>query len=280
MVKQFAGRVLPPLLKHIPKNRKIFYPFYVAGLLEEKEAEYRSRLLPPALDGLRIAYASDIHFGPYFNENQARDLCGRLVSFGADLLVLGGDYGDRLDSSIAFFNSIPPFPDGMTTLAVLGNHDYGRKKEKIDPLLRAMRSRNVIPLINTVWTLERGGAAMAVCAPDDAKSGLPDFGPLIKGSASADFILFVPHSPDLIPDAQVAGFQFHLALCGHTHGGQIVLFGRSVRSSSRYGDRYRAGWYRENGSDIHVSSGVGTSILPMRIGTRAEIHRFVLKAEG
>ncbi|HUM61301.1 MAG TPA: metallophosphoesterase, partial [Clostridia bacterium] len=66
-------------------------------------------------------------------------------------------------------------------------------------------------------------------------------------------------------------------ICGHTHGGQIVFFGRSLHSSSEYGDRYRSGWYREQGADILVSEGVGTSILPMRVGTRSQIHRLILR---
>jgi len=88
----------------------------------------------------------------------------------------------------------------------------------------------------------------------------------------------MPHSPDLVPEAKQAGLRFDLALCGHTHGGQIALRGRSLYPSSRYGDRYRMGWVNENDSDIFITCGVGTSVLPMRVGTMPEIHRFNLSS--
>ncbi len=279
VLKQIAERILPPLLKHIPRNKAVLYPFYLAGHLEIRKDEIPLKRLPYPFYGLSIAYASDIHFGNYFTKDQAIMLCQQLLSLNADIVILGGDYGDNLENSILFFQSIHPFPASTPVLAVLGNHDYGKKNEKISPLLDEMREKNVIPLVNDVWKLNREGKTLAVCAPDDIQCGKPDFAALIEESREADFVIFAPHSPDLLPEAFSSGFSFHLALCGHTHGGQIVLCGRSLHSSSRYGDRYRAGWYYENGAVIHVSSGVGTSILPLRVGTRAEIHRFTLRIE-
>ena len=71
---------------------------------------------------------------------------------------------------------------------------------------------------------------------------------------------------------------FQLALCGHTHGGQVVLFNRALKSPSDYGEKYRTGWKKENGVDIMISNGVGTSFLPVRLGARPQIHLITLKA--
>lgn len=279
-LKEIAAKILTPILRHVPRNRKWLYPFYLAGQLNVVAEEVYSPRLPQAFNGFSIAYASDIHYGPFFGNREADRLIRQLLGLQADLVILGGDYGSVHASSIAFFEYIPAFPDSQTVLAVLGNHDYGENSEAVEPLLQAMRNKSVHPLVNDVWTLKKQGAKLAVCAPDDLKYGHPDFKPLLKEAKGADFILFAPHSPDLIPEAEKAGFAYHLALCGHTHGGQIVLFGHSLQSSSIYGDRYRAGWYKERGTNIFVSSGVGTSILPMRLGTRPEIHKFTLRAKG
>ena len=279
MLMRIAGSIIPRLLSKIPKNIKFLYPFYLAGQLNTTAEEFSSPNLPNAFDGLSIAYASDIHFGPLFSSDEALRLYHKLLELETDLVILGGDYGDKLRDSIAFFSLIPSFPDTVKVLAVLGNHDYGRKGESLEPLLTAMRVKNVVPLVNQVFTIRQQSAVLAVCGPDDFRCGNPQLEPLITQAADADFRLFIPHSPDLIPEAQKAGFQFHLALCGHTHGGQITLFGHSLHSSSRYGDRYRSGWYREQGADILVSNGVGTSILPMRLGTKSQIHRLVLHSK-
>ncbi len=277
--KDFLGRILPPLLRHIPRDKPLLYPFYLAGRVNVRKEEVPLNRLPLPFDGLTISYASDIHFGDYLTGEQAVRLFHQLLSFGSDLIILGGDYGQNDKQSLQFFREIPSFPSSVPVLAVLGNHDYGHKADRMSVLLDAMKERNVIPLVNGVWMMDKGDKILAVCAPDDIKCGAPDFRPLTEEARRADFVIFSPHSPDLIPEAYAEGFPFHLALCGHTHGGQIALFGRSLLASSRYGNRYRAGWYHENGAVIHVSSGVGTSILPVRLGTRAEIHQFTLRSE-
>ena len=281
MIKRLAAAVFPRLLRNVPKDRKWLYPFYLAGQLQVQEEVYQSTALPLGFDGLTIAYASDIHYGPYFNKKEALVLTERLVQMETDLIILGGDYGDVPDNATAFFEMIPAFSGRQTVLAVMGNHDIGSPGAGIRPeLIKAMRSKNIIPLVNQTYILEKSGHRLAICGPDGIRCGQPDFAPLIQDSKGADFVLFIPHSPDLIPDAIAAGLPFNLAICGHTHGGQLVLFGRSIHSSSKYKDRYRSGWYREQEADILVSNGVGTSILPMRMGTIPQIHRLVLSAKA
>lgn len=272
------SRVCPFLLGWVPRDIRLLYPFYLAGHLNTVEAELPCQALPEALDGLSVAFASDIHYGPLLGRREALRLYERLLALQADLCVLGGDYGDTVENAVLFFEQLPPFPPGRPVVAVLGNHDYGRSRQPDGRLLLAMRDKNVIPLVNQTHCLTREGAVVAVCGPDDFRCGKPDLGALGEQSKDADFVLFIPHSPDILPLAAEQGFRFHLALCGHTHGGQIILFGRSLHSSSIYKDRYRSGWYREAGADILVSEGVGTSILPMRLGTRSQVHRLVLRA--
>jgi predicted MPP superfamily phosphohydrolase len=281
VIKKIAAGIFPRLLKNVPKDKKWLYPFYLAGQLHLSEETYESAHLPAAFDNLSIAFLSDIHYGPFLKKEEALSVVQKVVDLDTDLIILGGDYGDIPTNSLAFFNLIPTFPADKTVLAVLGNHDIGAKHQIIVPdILDAMRAKNIIPLVNETHILTREGKRLAVCGPDDKRCGRPDFEPLIAASQDADFVLFIPHSPDLIPDAYAADFAFHLALCGHTHGGQLVFFGRTLHSSSIYKDRYRSGWYQENGVDIRVSNGVGTSILPMRIGPVPEIHHIVLRAKA
>jgi predicted MPP superfamily phosphohydrolase len=62
-----------------------------------------------------------------------------------------------------------------------------------------------------------------------------------------------------------------LTLSGHTHGGQVRLFGWSPVVPSRYGNRYAYGPVREGVRDIVISGGIGCSILPVRFGVTPEI---------
>ncbi len=270
MIKKIASGILPRILRFVPKNQKWLYPFYLAGQLDTVEENFVSPALPAAFDGLTIAFASDIHFGPLFSKREADRLMGKLLSFEPDLLLLGGDYGDIQRNAIAFFNYIKPIPEHIKSYAVVGNHDYGRLGADVLQLLPAMKEKNITPLVNEVALITREGQTLAILGADDYLCGRQDFDKL---RTQADFNILLTHSPDTLPGALLHKLPFDLALCGHTHGGQIVIGGRSVHSSSRYKDRYRSGWYEER---ILVSNGVGTSILPMRIGTRPQVHHLTL----
>ncbi len=61
-----------------------------------------------------------------------------------------------------------------------------------------------------------------------------------------------------------------LQLSGHTHGGQVRLFGWSPVVPSRYGEKFAYGHIRTK-CDVVVSGGLGCSIMPFRIGVPPEI---------
>ena len=81
-------------------------------------------------------------------------------------------------------------------------------------------------------------------------------------------VILLAHEPDIFP--RVPG-RVSLTLSGHTHGGQIRLLGYSPVVPSRYGNRYAYGHVVENGRDLIVSGGLGSSIFPVRFGVRPEI---------
>ncbi len=81
-------------------------------------------------------------------------------------------------------------------------------------------------------------------------------------------IIHLAHEPDLfieIPD------RVSLTLSGHTHGGQVRLFGFSPVVPSSFGNRFAYGHVVENDRHLVVSGGLGCSILPVRFGMPPEI---------
>ncbi len=88
---------------------------------------------------------------------------------------------------------------------------------------------------------------------------------------SGGFRLLLSHSPDGLLHARSR--EVDLALCGHTHGGQITfpLLGAPVRHARAVGRREPAGLLRIGGVTTFVSRGFGTSLLPLRLGARPEL---------
>ena len=81
-------------------------------------------------------------------------------------------------------------------------------------------------------------------------------------------VILLAHEPDIFPDVPE---RVSLTLSGHTHGGQVRLFGYSPVVPSRFGNRYAYGHVVEDDRNLIVSGGLGFSILPVRFGVRPEI---------
>lgn len=273
--------LLGRLLALLPIGCALFYPVYLTGQLELRRENYAHGALPECFSGLKIAYVSDIHFGTFLKENRVRELVERVNRLQCDLVILGGDYGETSQGALDFFALKPGFQARYAVLGALGNHDRTLPESNLEKLQAAMRENGVIPLVNDVWMLEKEGKRLAVAGVDDFYNGHPDLEKVSRLCKDADFVIFAPHTPDILPETyEMPGALFYqLALCGHTHGGQVAIFGYALKSSSEYGNRYRSGWYRENGADILVSNGVGVSMLPVRLGTRPQIHLITLETQ-
>jgi len=95
-------------------------------------------------------------------------------------------------------------------------------------------------------------------------------GPSTYGATDNNYVILLTHNPDLAERVNLAGID--LMLAGHTHGGQITVFGLwAPFTSSRYGQKYRGGVTETDHTTVIVTRGVGTVRLPMRFFARPEI---------
>ncbi len=275
-----VGR-LGRLLAGLPADWPVLYPLYLAAQLDTVEDTFSSAALPEAFDGMKVAFLSDIHYGALFGEARVRDLAERVNALEADVVLLGGDYGENAEGAVEFFRLRPGFRAKTAVLAAFGNHDRTEPDSALTLLKAAMRADGAVPVLNEAFIVCRGGKKLAFASADDCFCGEPDLKRVEKQCRDADFTVFFPHNPDLLPFSYIACGRpfFQLALCGHTHGGQVAVFGRSIRYSSETGRRYLSGWFRENGTEILVTNGVGTSGIPVRLGARPQIHLLTLKTK-
>ena len=161
--------------------------------------------------------------------------------------------------------------------AVLGNHDRTIPESNLTTLRAAMQAAGVTPLVNAVSRVRIGVNDIYIVGIDDIGNGHPDLKGVAGQAAASDYVIFLSHSPAVIPDALKAvdrnGSQgwFDLGLFGHTHGGQIALIGPMLKDDD-VPDQYTQGWFKQNRIDMLVSRGVGTSGLPARLFCAPQIH--------
>ncbi|MGB6537625.1 MAG: metallophosphoesterase, partial [Xanthobacteraceae bacterium] len=106
--------------------------------------------------------------------------------------------------------------------------------------------------------------------------GVDDLPGTLEKIRNDDPVLLLVHEPDIFPRVPE---RVALTLAGHTHGGQIrlpLIWPAFV--PSKYGARYAYGHIVEAGRHMIVSGGLGTSIIPARLGVPPEILHVTLGA--
>jgi predicted MPP superfamily phosphohydrolase len=81
-------------------------------------------------------------------------------------------------------------------------------------------------------------------------------------------VILMAHEPDIFPKVPD---RVSLTISGHTHGGQVRIFGYAPVVPSRFGNRYVYGHKIERDRHLIVSGGLGCSSLPVRLGSPPEI---------
>ncbi len=238
-----------------------------AGIDRVVNYDFTHRDVPEAFEGFRIAFISDLHYKSLFKEQGLNSLVNLLSAQKADVLLMGGDYQEGCEYVEPLFSALARVKTPMGTYGVMGNNDYERCHDKI---VNTMKHYGMRPLEHEVDTLRKDGQQIIIAGvrnPFDL--GRNGVSPTLALSPK-DFVILLVHTPDYIEDVSVANTD--LALAGHTHGGQVRVFGVAPALNSHYGNRFITGLaYNTAKIPLIITNGIGTSKLPIRVGAPAEI---------
>lgn len=248
----------------------------------------------PAHNNLKIVAISDIHGGSNFvDREKIRKTVALANNENADLIVLLGDYvSEQIFNRRELKMPISEIADNLVGLkakhgvfAVIGNHDYLYNTPKVRAELERVGIR---VLDEETATINPNGQNLIILGlaevlqvhewyayANGAKNAL-------RNAKTEGNVLVLVHNPDAI--AMISGEflvseNLRLMLAGHTHGGQVrlPLIGSIIVPSS-YGQKFARGHIKENGVDAFITTGIGTSILPIRFGVPPEISVLTVSA--
>jgi uncharacterized protein len=243
----------------------------------------------PADRKLSITVIADLHAGgPDMTLAHIRRVVERAAALKSDLVVLLGDY----TTSYLFVDEPVPYQlwagelarieAPLGTWAILGNHDWWNNLAKVRKALAGVR----IPVLeNKAVLLGAEGRRFWLAGLGDQLAyrlghgryhGVDDLPGTLAQVKTEDPVLLLAHEPDIFPRVprRVA-----LTLAGHTHGGQLrlpLIWPAFV--PSKYGARFAYGQVVEAGRHMIVSGGLGTSLIPARLGVPPEIVHIQLGA--
>ena len=229
--------------------------------------------LAEALAGLRFVVLADVHVDRFGAKEE--DVLRRVRDLSPDYLLWLGDYvqyGGAFDGALRLLAGAR---GRLGTYGVLGDADYsnrrghcalchapGRRTLRDDLPVRFLRDQAVV--------IENRGRKAALVGVDPVLfTSAPEFREamaLARGLPT----LVLSHYPRALDD--VSACPVDLVLAGDTHGGQVwVPWPLSLVAYHATDRRFLQGWFRERGTRMYVSRGVGVSHLPVRLGVRPEI---------
>jgi predicted MPP superfamily phosphohydrolase len=270
------------------------YGIGVEPLLRLRVADYQVQPQGwPADLTLKIAAIADLHAcDPWMSLAHIETIVARTNALRPDVIVMLGDYvaghrhvTGRIEES-EWASVLASLKAPLGVHAILGNHDYWddhavqRAGHGVPAARRALEAVGIPVYENDAVPLTKGGHPFWFAGLGDQlaywpvrrfrpvpRIGIDDLAATLAKVTDDAPVILLAHEPDV---ATRVPSRVALQLSGHTHGGQVRLFGWSPVVPSRYGNKLAYGHTR-TACDVIVSGGLGCSIMPVRIGVPPEI---------
>ena len=264
---------------------------YGVSNIQVKHVDLYFKDLPKSFDGYRIVHVSDLHLGT-FNGWRSKILKAEMDSIEkqkANLICFTGDLQNIRPEEVEKMASVIRQPM-KGTISVLGNHDYteyikGDAKEKAAEEVRLINAEEKI----LKWTLLRNQnteitsptkESIYVCGTEnDGRPPFPNYSnyrKAMQGIGPNSFVIMLQHDPSAWKRSILPKTTAQLTLSGHTHGGQMQIFGwrpTSIRQQEDYG------LYEQNGRYLYITAGLG-GLVPFRLNMPNEIAVITLHVKN
>ena len=221
---------------------------------------------------MRLAHISDLHV---MGRGWRRRTISRAIQVcneaDVDLVAITGDFIGSGKGAHVVIEMLSSLRTDVPRVAVLGNHDHVYGGRYLDILLHGLRELGIAVLSNEALPLKLPSGPVWVAGVDDGYSLRDDLDAALRSLGPNDFPrILLTHYPEVAE--RVRPGQVQLSLAGHSHAGQIrvpVLATMMYNAHAR--TKYGKGLFTVNGNPLYVSSGVGTSGIPMRFRNLPEV---------
>jgi predicted MPP superfamily phosphohydrolase len=240
---------------------------------------------------IRVAVIADLQVGEHKRTAWMEKVVERIKKLKPDLVVIAGDLvSNELnpEDETMYLEPLEDLKAICPVYAVLGNHDYGigllsggvaiRTQDKAWEVKDRFKAMGIPLLVNELATVTVRGQQMAIYGIDDEWGGKPNYTALSQWDQSMP-ILLLAHNPDAILAWPKNLPGPNLTVAGHTHGGQLQLpvVGPIGDAYLKLPKTFYQGLRYYNKKAVFVTTGVGESLGPLRIGAPAEVAILTLQ---
>lgn len=251
---------------------------FEAGWLRTRVLEVEVEGLPRELDGLRIAHLSDFHLGvPSRGRRATEEAVAWVAGRRPDLVCVTGDLVSRL-RGVPLLRRLLERLGG--SFVVLGNHDFADSRDpfsqRIEPEVFE-QLEGVTVLRDSAVEVELRGRRVQLVGVEPGDYARRVARPERLADPQAELRILLCHFPGIA--RRIPAGAFHLVLAGHLHAGQIVVpFPGGKLRLAHLRARDVEGVYRYGSTVLHVSPGLGTTFVPLRLFARPEVTELVVRS--
>ena len=246
-----------------------------ANNLTVEKIEIRLNRLPKSLAGFKLVHLSDIHHSPFTNIEHIERTVEITNALNADMCVLTGDFVSHESEYIeSMAEALGKIRTKYGSFACLGNHDHWTDAEMVT---KSLENAGIKVLINEGFRFNANGASFWLAGVDDYMVGKTDLQSSLKGSFPDEMKMLLAHNPILFSTAARLGVD--VIFSGHTHGGQVKI--RNKKNQNRLFSKRKLtnGLHRRKNSQIYITRGIGTVVLPIRYQCPPEISHIEFSTE-
>ena len=238
------------------------------------------RNLPESLTGKTLVQISDLHIVPIVSSDYVRHCLEIVSSLEPDIVAITGDFVTydgpaRIDEAVALLREMQA--GKIATVAVTGNHDFGRSsrgftdRKVADSLTEMLDSIGIRMLRNSSVNID----GLRLLGVDDFWGPSHELDQTLSSGDASHPSVMLCHNPDFVDQPGWENYRGWI-LSGHTHGGQVRLpFCKPPILPIRNHD-YIAGKVDLPGDrTLYVNRGLGY-LRKVRLNVRPEITVFEL----
>lgn len=246
---------------------------FVFGIKGLKIKEYNviDKNLPISFYGLKVVHFSDLHYGRIVKEKNLIKIIEEINNLEGDIVIFTGDLIDRdtkINSTIknVLIDNLSKIKSTYGNYFVGGNHDLVKKD-----FYEIMETSNFNNLENNNDIIYKDDDSIYLTGiPSSVEKNIT----FNLNKELPKYKILLMHEPDNMK--YISKYNMNLVLAGHSHNGQVKLpiIGKIItpKGAKIYYDEY----YKVNNTNFYISSGLGTSVLDIRLFNKPSINLYRL----
>lgn len=257
----------------------ILYSYFIGSSgLKVKEYNIKNSNITDEFYGLKIVQISDIHYGYHFNKDRLEKVVKKINELKPDIVVLTGDLVNSkisTEQENELKEELSKIEVSIGKYAIKGNHDYNFKNwEYVMEISGFINLNDTYTIIHgTNSNIMISGISTNLYGEDKINDKLDSSKKYLENN-NVNYKILLIHEPDYMDE--INDISYNLILAGHSHNGQIRLPFIGAIYTPKGSKKYYKEYYKINDTDMYISSGLGNSVINLRLLNKPSISFYRL----